>query len=95
VCSSDLKAQANNENFVWDKPEPPQPKYFDDWDDEFEDDDFDAEEDGFDPDAEAEPESDFSDEDVTMSEDVDEDAAGEPSEESSEESSEAVSEEKK
>ena len=91
ALSDEDKAQANNENFVWDKPEPPQPKYFDDWDDEFEDDDFDGDADGFDADAEAEPESDFSDEDVTMSEDVDEDAAGEPSEESSE----AVSEEKK
>lgn len=92
ALSDEDKAQANNENFVWDKPEPPQPKYFDDWDDEFEDDDFDAEEDGFDPDAEAESESesDFADEDGAGADESD-DADGEDSEESSE----AVSEEKK
>ena len=50
------KAQANNENFVWDKPEPPQPKFdddffddeFDDFDEEsFEDDDLPEEDDSF------------------------------------------------
>ena len=50
------KAQANNENFVWDKPEPPQTKFdddffddeFDDFDEEsFEDDDLPEEDDSF------------------------------------------------
>lgn len=50
------KAQVNNENFVWDKPEPPQPKFdddffddeFDDFDEEsFEDDDLPEEDDSF------------------------------------------------
>ena len=35
--TDEAKAQMNNENFIWDKPEPPVPE-FDDFDDDFDDD---------------------------------------------------------
>lgn len=35
--TDEAKAQMNNENFIWDKPEPPMPE-FDDFDDDFDDD---------------------------------------------------------